>query len=63
MLLIISHFVTFFKIKHVHIRLPNYSYVLRTVNYVGTIQFTDKFIIFNAMCILEFTFNLISVQR
>jgi len=56
----IKQLSTFFEIKPIIVRLPNNSTVI--AKYVGTKYFSKKFMIFNVLYILEFSFNLISVQ-
>jgi len=56
-----NHFITFYKIKLISVRLPNNSLV--TAAHAGTIQFSKEFVIFNVLYIPDFAFNLIFVQR
>jgi len=52
-------FVTYYKIKPVHVKFPNESFV--TAEYSGTIQLSKDFIISNVLYIPNFSFNLIFV--
>jgi len=54
-----NSFTTFFRIKPMDIKLPNDSHII--ANYVGTIKFTNKLVIYNDLYIPEFVSNLISV--
>jgi len=54
-------FVTFYKIKHVHVELPNDSYVV--AHYASTIQILKTLVLFNVLFIPKFSFNLIYVQN
>lgn len=51
----------FHKNNHVHVKLPNDSYVV--ANYLGTIQFIKNLTIFNVLYVPEFTFNLILIRH
>ena len=43
-----------------NIKLPNNNTV--TTNFIGIVQFSENLILFNVLYVLEFSFNLISVQ-
>lgn len=55
-----TQFVTFYKIKPIYVKLPNKSIVI--AKYAGTIQFSKNLVIFKVLYILDFSFNLISIQ-
>jgi len=56
-----SHFIIFERIKPIHVKLPNGSYVISHFN--GIVKLFDNFYINNVLYILDFSLNLIFVQR
>ncbi|KAL6126662.1 hypothetical protein ACLB2K_074708 [Fragaria x ananassa] len=49
------------KVEHKQVRLPNG--VLLPVTHIGTVRFTDEFVLHNVLCVPQFFLNLISVSK